>query len=329
MCQTETTPNRCDSRFNRALFLSGATASGKTKLGVELALALDAEILSMDSMALYRGMDVGTAKPSLEERRGVPHHMIDVAEPWEEYSAIDYLRASKRTLDEIVARGKNALFVGGTPLYLKTLLFGAFEGPGAEPEYREELRRRAEQEGVDVLWRELNERDPVSAQRLHPNDVKRVIRALEIYRLTGKPISERQQEFNAPPIVSPRRVFILTWRRETLYARIERRVDLMMAEGFLEEVERLMKLERGLSATSSQAVGYRELIGVLRGETSLEDAIVKIKQYTRNFAKRQETWFRSLEKSGARRVDADDKSPEELRDEIIDVVRREKLLAGE
>lgn len=329
MCQTETTPIRCDSRFNRALFLSGATASGKTKLGVELALALDAEILSMDSMALYRGMDVGTAKPSLEERRGVPHHMIDVAEPWEEYSAIDYLRASKRTLDEIVARGKNALFVGGTPLYLKTLLFGAFEGPGAEPEYREELRRRAEQEGVDVLWRELNERDPVSAQRLHPNDVKRVIRALEIYRLTGKPISERQQEFNAPPIVSPRRVFILTWRRETLYARIERRVDLMMAEGFLEEVERLMKLERGLSATSSQAVGYRELIGVLRGETSLEDAIVKIKQYTRNFAKRQETWFRSLEKSGARRVDADDKSPEELRDEIIDVVRRENLLAGE
>ena len=326
---SETLQERADARFERALFLTGATASGKTALGVELAQALDAEIISMDSMAIYRGMDVGAAKPTLEERRGIAHHMLDVAQPWQEYSAIDYLRESKRALDDVLARGKTALFVGGTPLYLKTLLFGAFDGPGADPEYRDALRRRAASEGVDSLWRELDACDHATALRLHPNDVKRVVRALEVYRLTGKPISERQREFSAPPLVSPGRVFILTWRRESLYARIERRVDLMMASGFLAEVERLTALERPMSATSSQAVGYRELAEVLRGETTLEDAVVKIKQHTRNLAKRQETGFRSLERDGARRVDADGKTLDELRDEILELVAREKMLPRE
>ncbi len=305
------------SPFSSSFFLTGATASGKTALGVEVASSLNAEIISLDSMALYRRMDVGTAKPTLEERRGVRHHMIDVAEPSEEFSAVEYMSQAAEAVRSIRASKKIPLFVGGTPLYLKTILFGVFDAPPADLAFRDELTRIEEREGKGALWTRLRKCDPRAAERLHPNDLKRVIRALEVYHTTGKTISEQQTQFSAPPLVDPRRVFILTWTRETLYERINRRVDLMMDSGFFEETRALFSSNPAPSRTAAQAVGYRELNAVALGEITLEEAVEKIKQYTRNFAKRQETWFRSLTSQGARRVDADGRSTEELRDRLV------------
>jgi len=318
----DTTETTRSSPFATSFFLTGATASGKTALGVEVALALNAEIISLDSMAVYRRMDVGTAKPTLEERRGVRHHMIDVVDPSEEFSAVEYMTQAGEAARSIRASDKIPLFVGGTPLYLKTILFGVFDAPPADRAFRDELARVEEQEGKGTLWNRLLENDPSAAERLHPNDLKRVIRALEVYHTTGKPISEQQTQFSAPPLVDPRRVFILTWSRETLYDRINRRVDIMLESGFFEETRALFASEPAPSRTASQAVGYRELHAVARGEIALEEAVEKIKQYTRNFAKRQETWFRSLTTQGARRVDAEGRSPEELRDYLVEEIKK-------
>ena len=309
------------SPFARAFFLTGATASGKTALGIAAAQEIGAEIVSLDSRAIYRGMDVGTAKPTMEERQGVPHHLFDVVDPEEEYSLVDYLKEAERVVADIESRGKKALFVGGTPLYLKGILFGVFESPGADPELRARLKER-EEVTPGTLWRELSVVDPAAAQRLHPNDVKRLVRALEVYKLTGNPISSQQTQFDAPPLVDPCRVFILTRPREELYARINQRVKLMMEEGFLEEVRLLEERGVELGPTSSKAVGYRETSRVLHGELSLDEAIERISQSTRNFAKRQETWFRSLCRDGARRLEASDRSFDELRAEFIDGIRR-------
>ena len=304
------------SPFASSFFLTGATASGKTSLGIDLAQKIDAEIVSLDSMAIYRKMDVGTAKPSVEERRGVAHHMIDVVDPSEEFSVVEYMRQAERVVRGIESRGKVALFVGGTPLYLKTMLFGVFDAPGGDPELRAELRAIAARDGADALWERLRAVDPKAAEKLHPNDVKRVVRALEVFQLTGKPISDLQTQFSAPPLFEPERIFILTWERPTLYARIERRVDAMLEQGFLEETRALFDGEPKPGPTASKAVGYRELHAVLQGELSLDEAVGKIKQLTRNFAKRQETWFRSLTNQGARRIIAENKTREELRDEL-------------
>ena len=309
------------SAFEACFFLSGATASGKTALGVRVAQELDAEIVSLDSMAIYRGMDIGTAKPSLEERAGVPHHMFDVAEPSEEYSLVEYLKEAEKVVAEIEGRGKRALFVGGTPLYLKAILFGVFESPAADSTLRDALRRR-EEETPGALWRELNEVDPKTAARLHPNDVKRLVRALEVFKLTGVPISAHQTQFEAAPAVDPRRVFILTWPREELYRRINLRVERMVEDGFLDEVRRLADAGVELGPTASKAVGYREMAAVLRGEQTLEEAIERVSQATRNFAKRQETWFRSLEKLGARRIAADGAELEELAASLVAAFKR-------
>lgn len=315
MSSTPEARDYCEA-FANAIFLTGATASGKSALGIDLAIRLNAEIVSMDSMAIYRKMDVGTAKPTLEERRRVPHRMIDVVDPTEEYSLMDYLRDSAEVVDDIESRGKVALFVGGTPLYLKAILFGVFSGPGADKALRDELLEKVERDGPEALWNELRVVDPETAQRLHPNDVKRVVRALEVFKLTGVPISRRQREFQSPPRVDARRAFILTRERETLYERVNQRVDEMIKNGFVDEVKRLVDA-RELGATASQAVGYRELAAFLRGEVELADAVETIKQYTRNFAKRQETWFRSLEKFGAQRVAADGRTRDEILDEIV------------
>ena len=311
--------NRSESRkspFASCFFLSGATASGKTALGVRVAQEIGAEIASLDSMAIYRGMDVGTAKPTLEERAGVPHHLFDVADPAREYSLVEYLKAAENVVSEIEGRGKRALFVGGSPLYLKAILYGVFESPAADGALRDALRRREEEE-PGSLWRELNEVDPAAAARLHPNDVKRLARALEVFKITGVPISEQQTQFDSAPLVDPRRVFILTWPREELYRRINLRVRTMVEDGFLEEVRRLEESGVELGPTASKAVGYREMAAVLRGERTLEDAIERVSQATRNFAKRQETWFRSFVKVGARRIDAENKTLDELAAELV------------
>lgn len=309
------------SPFASSFFLTGATASGKTALGVEIARAIGAEIMSLDSMAVYRQMNVGTAKPTPEERGGIPHRLIDVAAPSDEFSLAEYLKLAEKEVVDCENRGNVALFVGGTPLYLKAMLNGVFEGPGADPELRERLRQEERAE-PGVLYRKLLEVDPKSAERLHRNDAKRLIRALEIFYLVGKPISEMQTQFDAPTLVDPKRVYILTWERATLYDRIDRRVDAMLEAGFLEETRALFTADPAPGATAAQAVGYRELNAVLRGESTLSDAVERIKRSTRNFAKRQETWFRSLAARGARRVVADGRSTEDLRDEIVAEIRR-------
>ena len=278
-----------------AFFLTGPTAGGKTKIGVRLAKLINAEVISLDSMAVYRMMDIGTAKPTEAEREGVPHHLIDVCDPWDEYSLANYLKDAARAADSIRARGRRVLFVGGTPLYLKGALCGIFEGPPADPAYRAELTRFEESE-PGSLHRLLAERAPDDARRLHPNDTRRIIRALEIFRASGRSISSFQTQFHAEggETNQQRRGVLLDWERPVLNERINRRVDLMIRNGFMDEVRRLAALGKPLSKTALQGVGYEELLELLRGETELSGAVERIKLRTRRFAKRQATWFRSL-----------------------------------
>ncbi len=275
-------------------FLTGPTAGRKTEVGLELAARIGAEIVSMDSMALYRHMDIGTAKPTLRERSAVPHHLIDVLEPHEEHSLAQYLAAAERAAREIRSRGREVLFVGGTPLYLKGLLRGICCGPPADWEFRRGLEEEARHGGPEVLHRRLAEVDPEAARRLHPNDTRRVIRALEVYAKTGQPISAHQQQFATGLPAEACRVFVLDWPREELGARIDRRVEQMFAAGLVDEVRRLLAGPRSLSKTACQALGYREVLEHLEGQRGVEETVALLKIHTRQFAKRQSTWFRSL-----------------------------------
>lgn len=276
-------------------FLVGPTASGKTAVGIEVALRIGAEILSLDSMSLYRGMDIGTAKPSAAERARVPHHLIDIAEPHEAFSTGRYLEAAEAAIADVVSRGKRPLFVGGTALYLKALTEGFFRGPSANWALRNRLIAEAEERGVPALHERLRRVDPAAAARIHPNDLRRIVRALEVYEVTGRPISEQQSQWGTEPQAG-RLCHIAGIRRERadLHERINRRVDAMFAAGLVEEVRRLLADPRGVSHAASQFVGYREVIAHLRGELSLQEAIQKVKARTRQFAKRQLTWFRSF-----------------------------------
>jgi len=275
-------------------FLSGPTAGGKTEAGVELAARIGAEIVSMDSMALYRHMDVGTAKPSERQRSAVPHHLMDVIEPHEEYSLARYLAAAERAVEDIRSRGREVLFVGGTPLYLKGLLRGIFHGPPADWEFRRGLDEEARRRGPGFLHGRLAEVDPEAARRLHPNDTRRIIRALEVFAKTGRPISAHQRQFDIGLPAEACRVFVLDWPKEALHARIERRVDAMFAAGLIDEVRGLLDRGPPLSKTARQALGYREVLEHLEGCRGAEDTVALVKTHTRQFAKRQGTWFRSL-----------------------------------
>ncbi|MBQ1454391.1 MAG: tRNA (adenosine(37)-N6)-dimethylallyltransferase MiaA [Thermoguttaceae bacterium] len=275
-----------------AVFLTGPTASGKSDCGICVARIIHAEILSLDSMAVYRRMDIGTAKPTTGQRALVPHHLIDIVEPSECFSLASYLKAAETAVREIRRRNARPLFVGGTPLYLKGLLRGIFDGPEADQQFRA-LWQEKEQQSPGTLHARLRQVDPVSAERLHPNDHKRLLRALEVYEVTGQPISSLQTQFSRqPPCGAP--LFVLDWPREVLYDRINRRVDAMVAAGLPDEVKSLLAEDKPLSKTASAAVGYRELIAHFSGECSLDEAIEQIKRATRNFAKRQMTWFRSF-----------------------------------
>jgi tRNA dimethylallyltransferase len=274
-------------------FLTGPTASGKTAVAIELARAIDAEIISMDSMALYRGMDIGTAKPTPAERDAVPHHLVDVIGPSESYSVARYLAEATATADRIRDRGREVLFVGGTPLYLKALLRGMFEGPEADWDLRKSLEADAASGKLD-LHAELSAVDPAAATKLHPNDTRRLIRALEVYRLTGTPISELQQQFDTAHPPQATRVFELQWLRDVLNERIDTRVDRMFAAGLVKEVQSLLAGDAELSHTARQALGYREVIQHLAGKHTLGEATALVKTHTRQFARRQLTWFRSL-----------------------------------
>jgi len=263
-------------------------------MALPLSQEFDGEIVSADSRQVYWGMDIGTAKPTPEQRRGVPHHLIDIIEPHEQYSLAQYVAAAEQAVRDIRSRGREVLFVGGTPLYLKGLLRGIFRGPPADWELRRALDEEANDRGPAFLHRRLAEVDPPAAQRLHPNDTRRIIRALEVYAKTGRPISAHQQQFHIGLPAEACRVFVLDWPREELHARIDRRVDAMFAAGLIGEVRGLLDRGQPLSKTARQALGYREVLEHLQGHRNAEDTVALVKTHTRQFAKRQATWFRSL-----------------------------------
>lgn len=279
-------------------YLTGATASGKTGVGIELAKRLNAEIISLDSMSVYRGMDIGTAKPSPTQREESPHHLLDIVDPIEDYSLSQYVRDAHDCINEIRGRGREVLFVGGTPLYLKALLRGVYPGPPADWEFREQIETELEEVGIEALHDRLKQVDPLAAAKLHPHDKRRIIRALEVYKQTGSPLSHEQIHFDDIPNEQCR-AFVLSWPRQELHQRIEERVESMFERGLVEEVRGLLQRYGALGRTASQAVGYREVIEHLVGGQDLATTIEQVKARTRQFARRQETWFRSLDECEA------------------------------
>lgn len=282
-------------------FLCGPTACGKTALSLALAERLDAEIIALDSMTLYRGMDIGTAKASMAERLQVRHHLVDVLDPHEEFSLADYLSAAEVACREIVDRGRRPLFVGGTGLYLRGVLRGVFEGPAADWNMRRELDEFLQERGQEALFGELRQVDPLTASRLHPNDIRRVIRAIEVFRLTGRPLSSQQEQGPRPLEQRSTHVYWLEPPRDWLYDRINLRVQQMVDQGLLAEVKGLMQRSKPLSHTARQALGYKEVLDWLSHEPTDEnlklpmEVIALIQTRTRQFAKRQHTWFRNLD----------------------------------
>ena len=297
-------------------YLTGPTASGKTGVAMELAERLNAEIISLDSMAVYREMDIGTAKPSDDQRNAVPHHLLDVVSPDEDFSLSQYLDLAHQCIEDIRSRDREVLFVGGTPLYLKSMLRGLFHGPPADWEFRNAIEEELKTVGTEALHQRLQQVDPLLADKLHPNDKRRIIRALEVYRVTGEPLSHLQREFEEGRTAEQCRVFALQWPRDVLHHRMEARVDDMFERGLLEEINQLLQRYGDLSRTATQAVGYREGLAHLRGETELATCIELVKARTRQFGRRQETWFRSL--TECRFVEMrDERTPGDLADHIV------------
>ncbi|MFH1747732.1 MAG: tRNA (adenosine(37)-N6)-dimethylallyltransferase MiaA [Planctomycetota bacterium] len=283
---------------NRVIAILGCTATGKGSLGRALARELGAEIVSVDSMKIYRGMDIGTAKPSIEERTAVPHHLIDVADPWESFSVARFVELADQAVAGIHARGRPVVAVGGTILYFKCFYQGLFEGPTADPRIRAEIRQRAASEGLDALHAELSRVDPEAAARIHRNDIRRVERALEVYYLTGQPISELQQQWSGTNIRRPEwnwTLIGLRYPRAVANQRINERVRRMVAAGLVAEVQRIWSDPRGVGPQASQAVGYAELFEHFAGRVTFDEAIERIKINSRRLAKQQRTWLKRLE----------------------------------
>lgn len=299
----------------RLTLIIGCTGCGKGALGRELARRTGGEIVSLDSMKVYRRMDIGTAKPSAEARREVPHHVIDVVEPWEDFSVARYVEEAQRAISAIQARGRPVFVVGGTPLYLKALTEGLFEGPGADPSVRERLHAESELEGSIKLHQRLQGVDPKAAERIHPNDLRRIVRALEVFELTGRPISEMQAQWESG---ESRYDYILIGLRRELEDQNRRtndRVRRMIQAGLVDEVASLVAEPRPLSSVARQAVGYAEVIRHLEGSIPLADAIEMIKINTRQFAKAQRTWFKRFR--NAEWLDlAADATPGQVADEL-------------
>ncbi len=301
----------------------GPTASGKTALSIALAKRIGGEIISCDSMQIYRGMDIGTAKPTPKEMDGIVHHLIDIADTSEIFSAADYAVLAKEKIDEIYSRGALPIFCGGTGLYLDSVVRAkAFDASEPAPEYRAELFRIAEEEnGADRLYAMLSEVDPVSAEAIHKNNVKRVIRALEIYHSAGVPKSELDAKSKElEPEYDVLAIGLRFADREKLYERINKRVDVMIESGLLDEVKRLYEAGALDGAyTAAQAIGYKEFLAYLRGEMSFEQAAEDLKAATRRYAKRQMTWFTA--RDYVRFIDADGKSLDELLDAALEMIK--------
>ena len=279
--------------MNNIICVVGPTASGKTKMAIELAKAYNGEVLSCDSMQIYRRMDIGTAKPTTAEMDGIPHHMIDVAEPDEAFSVGRYVEMAEPILQDILSRGKRCIICGGTGLYVDSLIAGRTFAPFPETGKRQELEQLAETEGIEAVMAILRQHDPESAARIEPANKKRVIRAAEVFLETGKTITQHNLETQSvPPKYDPLWIGLDFTDRAELYARIDKRVDLMVQDGLLPEIEHLLEEGIPADATSLQAIGYKEPMAALRGEMTMEAAVDKIKQESRRYAKRQLTWFR-------------------------------------
>ena len=279
--------------MDNMICIAGPTASGKTALSIALAKELGGEIVSCDSMQVYKRMDIGTAKPTVEEREGIPHHMLDVAEPWEDFSVSQYCKMATPIVDDILGRGKTAIVVGGTGLYMDALIRGNDFAPYPSTGRREELEALADSEGIEAVLCKLREVDPESAARLHPSDRKRIIRAMEVYLETGETITAHNEKTKAiPDRYNPIWFALEDENRQDLYDRIDRRVDIMLEQGLLAEIESLLAAGIPEKCTAMQAIGYKEFLAARNGDISVEEAAEEVKKASRHYAKRQLTWFR-------------------------------------
>ena len=276
------------------LLILGVTASGKGRLAFQLAKKLDAEILSIDSMKVYRRMDIGTAKPSKDAQKQINYHLIDIVEPSESFSVDKFLNLADVAIKEIESKGKPVVAVGGSAMYIKALLYGIFEGPGSNDQIRQSLKEQIAQTSLEELHKALAAVDPDAADRIHRNDEKRIIRAMEVYLLTGKPISSFQQQFDLPAPKGNWKIIGLRREKDEENRRMNARVKKMLQLGLVDEVKSLLAEEKPLSLQARSAIGYAEIIDHLQGKETLEKSVEKIKINTRRFAKAQRTWFKTF-----------------------------------
>lgn len=276
----------------KVIVICGPTASGKTALSIKLAQKINGEIISSDSMQIYKDMDIGTAKPSKEEMQGITHHLIDFVEPNQRYSVAEFKKDAEKAIEEILSKGKTPIIVGGTGLYVDSLIYGIeYQDIQLDERYRKELEERAEKEGLTQLYEEAQKIDPQAIEKISPNDKKRILRILEIYKATGKNKTQQEIESRKNGVKYDYKVFAIHWDREQLYERINKRVDIMLEQGLIQEVEQLLKKYKEFP-TAMQGLGYKEVVEYLQGEVTLEEMIEKLKMETRRYAKRQITWFK-------------------------------------
>jgi tRNA dimethylallyltransferase len=276
------------------ILILGVTGSGKSQLAFDLAKSIGAEIISIDSMKVYRRMDIGTAKPPKAACERIKYHLIDVVEPSDSFSVGLFLELAYLAIKQIESLNKPIIAVGGTALYIKALLYGLFEGPGTDEQIRARLRQRAEDKGLERLYQELKKIDPIAANRIHPNDSKRIVRALEVYEITGKPISSLQKQFEAEKSTHKWNIIGLRREKAVESKQINARVKNMIEAGLVEEVKSLLAEDKPLSQQARCAIGYAEIIEYLNGRINLDDAIELIKKNTRRLAKNQRTWFKTF-----------------------------------
>ena len=276
----------------KAIVICGPTASGKTALSIELAKKIDGEIVSCDSMQIYKEMDIGTAKPTLEEMQGIKHYMIGIISPNERYSVADYKKDAKKAIREILNKGKVPIVVGGTGLYIDSLIYEIeYQDIEFDKEYREHLEKEVKEKGLEELYNVAKEIDPEAIEKISKNDKKRILRILEIYHATGENKTEQERKSRQKEVEYDYKVYALNMDREKLYDRINKRVDKMIEEGLIQEVEKIYKKYNDFP-TAMQGLGYKEVVEYLEGKLTKEEMIEKIKQETRRYAKRQLTWFR-------------------------------------
>ena len=277
---------------NKVIVICGPTASGKTALSIELAKQINGEIVSCDSMQIYKDMDIGTAKPTTEEMQGIKHYLIGYVSPEERYSVADYKIDAKKAIKEIIEKGKMPIVVGGTGLYLDSLIYEIeYQDIKLDEEYRKKLEKEVEEKGLKELYEKAKQIDEKAIEKISPNDKKRILRILEIYHATGKTKTEQEIESRKKEVEYDYKVFALNWNRETLYERINKRVDIMIEQGLIEEVKQILD-KYDTFPTAMQGLGYKEVVEYLEGKLTKEEMIEKIKMETRRYAKRQLTWFR-------------------------------------